>query len=164
MSKKIILLGCMIVFLQACSSSVKKSEPNVTSSPSGAIVSANGLKIGVTPLSTNLYKAFPTGWTDWKLSAQGVLTIKKTGCEDFTLKVDDAVLGKPIHARLKCSGKPVVIKTVPVQKPVTPVKHMPMKKMSKIERRLKELSHLFKSGVITKEEYKKTRVRILNEL
>jgi len=165
MLKKFILLSCIAILIQACgSSSIKDAAPNVTSNPSGASVYANGLKIGTTPLRSNLYKQFPTGWTDWALSAEGVLAIKKQGCEDFTLKVNDGVLAKPIHAKLKCSGKPVVTQTAPVQTKAMPVKQPAKKKMSKVEKRLKELSDLYEKGVITKEEYKITRKRILNEL
>ena len=164
MLKKIIPLCLVILFMQACgSSSVKEGAPNVTSSPSGASVFANGVKLGVTPLKTDLFKSFPASWQGWKLSATGVLAIKKSGCEDFAIKVNDGILIKPIHAKLKCNAKVVTPVSAPIRKDVRPVKK-PQKKMSKIEKRLNELTELHKKGVITDAEYKNTRKRILSEM
>jgi len=164
--RNIIFLG-IIVLLQACSSSaVKESRPSVTSSPSGAAVYANGLKLGVTPLKKDLFKVFPTSWNNWKLSASGVLVLKKQGCKDYTLKVNDAILLKPVHAKLKCGLKPVMSEEAPSPPPqaVTPQKLPVKKKMSKLEMRLNELTRLYKKGVITDQEYRSTRKRILDEI
>lgn len=167
MFKMTVLLSASIIFLQACGvSSVKNDTPNITSIPSGARVYANGLELGVTPLITDLFKAFPASWSDWKLSATGVLLLKKNGCEDYTLKVNDAVLAKPVYAKLKCSGRPVAGKPVPTKDmQLSAPSHMPAKKKSSgIEKRLNELGRLYKKGLITNEEYKASRKRILGEL
>ena len=161
-----------IVLLQACSgSSIKQQKlPNVTSNPSAATVYANSLELGKTPLRHNLYEAFPAGWENMAYQAQGVLMVKMDGCKDFTLKVTDFILSKPIHAELECSGAskpkdsmPVVKSGVaPGVKPATPVTKVNPR--GRTEKRLEELEVLYKKGVITKEEYKTTRERILNEL
>ena len=161
--RSIVFLS-MLVFLQACgSNSVKESRPNVTSSPPGASIYANGLKLGVTPLKVDLFKVFPTSWSGWQLSATGVLAFRKAGCEEYTIKVNDAIISKPVHAKLKCDKHYVAPAAVPVHKPAVMMKAK-KKKMTKIEKRLSELERLYKKGVITQDEYKATRKRILNEL
>lgn len=132
--------------------------PSVTSTPSGAGVYVNGVEIGKTPLHANLYDEFPAGWKNSIYQAQGVLQVKMEGCQDFILKVSDSILSKPIHAELNCSksSQPAILKAVAV--PAKP------KALSNTEKRLGELDALYKKGVITKEEYQKTRARILSEL
>ena len=165
---KRILISGLLVLLQACGTApVREATPNVTSTPSGASVFANGVKLGNTPLSVNLFKAFPTSWSGWQLSATGVLSIRKPGCEDFNLKVNDAVLSRPIHARLKC--RKAAAKSRGRHMPVRHKKQLPPAPAKPsysrdIERRLKELSRLHRKGVITDEEYRATRQRILGEL
>ena len=144
-----------VVLLQGCSDlSVKQQKlPSVTSSPSGATVYANILELGTTPLQHNLYDAFPAGWQNSTYQAQGILIIKMDGCKDYTLKINDFILSKPIHAELKCTRA-----TRPEKSGTITTPH------GGTEKRLEELEALYKKGVITKDEYKKTRERILNEL
>lgn len=156
-----------VIMLQSCSgSAVKEERPaDVTSNPSGAEVYANGDKLGVTPLHYKLYKVFPAAWKNWVYQAQGVLTVKMGGCEDFTLEVNDYVLSNPIHAELVCSEKmaPEVKSTVN-QEVKSPVEKTVASPQSETENRLNELKDLYERGVITREEYSETRERILNEL
>ena len=144
-----------IVLLQGCSDlSVKQQKrPSVTSNPSGAIVYANILELGKTPLTHNLYDAFPGGWQNSIYQAQGILIIKMDGCKDYTLKISDLILSKPIHADLNCNLATKSEKATPVTN-----------SHGQAEKRFEELEALYKKGVITKDEYKKTRERILNEL
>ena len=165
--RKVILTILGVLALQGCSSSsIKPDGPaNVTSTPTAAMVFANGVKLGQTPLRYNLYEAFPTGWNNWVLSATGVLMIKKEGCEDYSLQVNDYILSKPIHAELKCSEENQAEKVDSVVhevKPASPPANN--RSVSDIEKRLTELEVLFKNGVITSEEYKTTRMRILGDL
>jgi len=156
-----------VIMLQGCSGPVVKEEgpASVTSIPSGAEVYANGEKLGVTPLHYKLYKAFPAGWKNWMYQAQGVLMVKKDGCEDFTLQVNDYVLSHPVHAELVCSdkitpeGKSTANQEVKIQEggPVA-------SPQNEIENRLNELEDLYEKGVITRKEYSETRERILNEI
>lgn len=153
--QKTITFISAIFLLQACTaSSTKQSNtPNVTSNPSGAVVYANGLEIGKTPLQRNLYDEFPTGWQGTIYTAQGVLTMKMDDCKDFALKINDRILSEPIHADLECSEASSTEKSAPVAVP-----------QEGTEARLRKLEALYKKGLITKEEYKKTRERILSEL
>ena len=161
-----LMLGIMVVMQGCSSSSIKENAPaNVTSSPSGAAVYANGLKIGDTPLRADLYKAFPAGWIDWVYQATGVLMVKKQGCEDFALKVNDYILSQPIHAKLECHAVEKSRVEVPVRK-AEPVdeKKADTHPDEAIEARLRKLEGLYKKGLITSDEYNTTRKRILGEL
>ena len=157
-----LIISAMV--LQGCSgSSVKEqNQANVTSNPSGATVYADILEIGKTPLRHDLYDAFPAGWQNATYQAQGVLSVKKEGCEDFTLKVSDYILSKPIHAELKCNSISKSEKSAPEDKGATPATQIAPS--SGTEKRLNDLEALYKKGVITKDEYTSTRKRILNEL
>ena len=166
MLRTIGILGIALL-LQACvggSSSVKEAA-NVTSSPTGADVYANGTKIGTTPLHKNLYEVFPAGWENWVYQAQGTLMVKKEGCEDFSHKVGDRYLSKPIHVKLKCNGvvkpKPVMHQTKPAMQSQPAATAAPARG---VERRLQELDRLYKKGIINQQEYQATRKRILGEL
>jgi hypothetical protein len=163
------IVGAMVL-LQGCSgSSVKqKNLANVTSNPSGATVYANILELGKTPLRHNLFDAFPAGWQNSVYQAQGILIVKKEGCDDFTLKVTDHILRNPIHAELKCSETSKTKESMPVVKSgvtatVAPTVTPTATQRGGTEKRLVELEALYKKGVITKDEYKTTRERILNE-
>ena len=152
----LLIIGAIALMLGCASSSLNQQKPpNVTSSPSGATVYANLLELGKTPLKYNLYDAFQAGWDNSIYQAQGVLIVKKEGCKDFTLKVSDNILRKPIHAELEC-------KEVSKSEKLTPV--ITSTPNSGTEKRLEEAQALYKKGVITEDEYKKTRERILNEL
>jgi hypothetical protein len=155
MYKVILMVISSILLSQGCSgSSVKQQKPaDVTSNPSGATVYADDQKLGETPLRYKLYEAFPAGWKNAMFQAQGVLKVKTDGCEDFTLRVSDNVLSKPIHAELKCSEANKTEKSTTAVIP-----------HSGIEKKLEELDALKKKGIITKDEYDATRMRILNEL
>jgi hypothetical protein len=160
MFKAVITLFSTLLILQGCADvSVKQDKPpNVTSNPSGAAVFVNGLEIGKTPLHANLYDEFPAGWKNSIYQAQGVLQVKMDGCKDFVLKVSDSILSKPIHAELTCG------EASQSKKPIAAAASMTSKKSSNTEKRLGELDEIYKKGIITQEEYQKTRARILSEL
>lgn len=155
---KTIIIICTLLLLQGCAgSSVKQQEtPTVTSSPSGATVFANGLEIGKTPLKRNLFDDFPAGWQGAVYTAQGVLMMKMAGCKDYQLKINDRILSQPIHAELECNKVSATETSPPVA--------APQKETKETEARLKKLEALYQKGLVTKEEYKMTRERILNEL
>lgn len=159
MFKTIITIFSTLLLLQGCAGTPieQQKSPNVTSTPSGAVVYANNLEIGKTPLQRNLYDEFPAGWQGSTYTAQGVLMMKMEGCEDYALKINDRILSKPIHADLKCDTASAPKKSIAVE---TTQK----KTESATEKRLKEVEALFKKGIITEDEYQKTRERILSEL
>jgi hypothetical protein len=137
----------------------------VTSSPTGASVYANGEKLGITPLHYKLYKAFPAGWKDMMFQAQGVLTLKMDGCEDYILNVNDYLLSNPIHAELKCDGADSSALQQPAQQDAgNASRQRAILPRAEVETRLKKLESLYQDGLITEDEYNATRKRILDEL
>jgi len=154
MFKSTILISSIILLLQGCNSaSVKPEAANIKSTPSGATVYANNLKLGITPLHHDLYEAFPAAWKNSQYQAQGLLALKKSGCEDFSIEVNDLLLSKPIHAELKCDDTTN-----------SDISDFLNTSENTITQRLTEVESLFKQGVITEDEYKATRKRILSEL
>lgn len=171
MYKPTAIIISSLYLLQGCANSPTEQQklPNVTSNPSRAIVYANGLEIGKTPLKRNLFDDFPAGWQNSVYTAQGVLIMKKVGCKDYTLKINDRILSEPIHAELECDNVSAFEKLTPAVRAQNKIKNIDENKAkSKTEgttqKRLKELEGLFKKGIITKDEYQTTRARILNEL
>ena len=97
--------------------------------------------------------------------AQGVLIVKMDGCEDYTLKVNDFILSKPVHAELECSEPgSSEVSTTAVEDNATPVVMPVVAPASETEKRLEQLESIYDKGMITDEEYRATRERILNEL
>ena len=154
----ILLPGC------AGSSATHQKPANVTSNPSGAEVYADGKKLGVTPLRYKLYKAFPASWRDAMYQAHGVLTVSLDGCKDFILEVNDYVLSNPIHAELECiEPGESVSSSSDTQHKNEPMVAPTVRPVGGTEQRLKELEGLYSKGIITADEYKATRERILIE-
>jgi hypothetical protein len=161
------LIILAVILLPGCSDSTVKQEgpADVTSSPTGATVYANGEKLGITPLHYRLYKAFPAGWKDMMFQAQGVLMLKMDGCEDYILDVNDYILSKPIHAELKCDGADSSVLQQPAQQDAgNDSLQRAISPQSEVETRLNKLEYLYQDGVITQDEYKATRKRILDEI
>jgi hypothetical protein len=156
-----------VITLSGCSGSTMKQEgqADVTSSPAGATVYANGEKLGVTPLHYKLYKAFPAGWKDMMFQAQGVLMVKMDGCEDYILNVNDYILSNPIHAELKCDEVDRSALQAPAQQDSgNASQQRTILPEGEVETRLRKLESLYQDEVITEDEYKATRKRILEEL
>lgn len=156
-----------IISLYGCSNSAVNMEgpAAVTSTPSAATVYANGKIIGVTPLHYNLYKAFPAGWKNMMYQAQGVLMLKKEGCEDYIVNINDYILSQPVHAELKCDETGITIAPDPAAPDINEASQASdVMQQTDTEKRLKELESLYEKGVITEDEYTGTRARILNEL
>lgn len=163
MHKAMIVIISSLLFGCSMSTTKQANVADVTSNPAGATVYANGLILGETPLQHALYEAFPASWSGGTYQARGVLTLKKAGCEEYTLKISDYILSQPIHADLKCSPTSTTqtknnnTENSAILSTAKPVQNT-------IEKRISELEALYNKGVITKDEYEKNRARILNEL
>jgi Short C-terminal domain/PEGA domain len=163
-------LAVSLTLLPACSTNPFRSDQtdpgkqgriiSVTSSPSGATVRANGNKLGVTPMTVNIDKSFPSSWVraeDYGIvyRVSGKLTIEKNGCEDYTVPVSHTAPADDVNVTLVCKEEK------PMPGPAETVKPVMSENM---EQRLKKLDKLYRDGVISSEEYNQHRNRILGEL
>jgi hypothetical protein len=141
----------------------------IDSEPQGAQVFVAKNQVGVTPLVVVLDETFPMHWTsNVKKDDEGfafyrrldTLTIKKDGCETYSALVDTADLAHDIKIVLKCDPnyKPPVAVTPPSATPTQPAQ------TDTLEQRLQRLESLKQKGLITDEEYRTQRQRVLGEI
>ncbi len=144
------------------------SKITLDSDPQGAQVAVDGREIGTTPLPVVLDQVFPMHWTGRVDSDVGpgfafyrrleTVTFKKDGCDPYTSTLTGDALTHDVKVTLKCN---------PNYKPAaTPAAATPAAAPQKgtIEQRLEELKSLKEKGLITDNEYRKQRQRILNQL
>jgi len=168
--RMLVPLAVSVALLPACSSNPFASQQtgsgkqgrviNVTSTPAGATVRADGTKLGVTPLQVDIDASFPRKWVaaeDYGVvhRVSGNLTLEKSGCDDYTVPVSHIAPVEDINVTLVCKDD------VPEPTPAETAKPAMSEDM---EQRLRKLDKLYRDGVITAEEYKQHRARILGEL
>lgn len=153
-----LLAGC------AGTSSLTESPAKgikVSSDPAGATVVANGAELGQTPLQIVPGNHFRSGFVGLSYRYVGKLSVKKPGCETWSTDVNDFVLSKDIHAKLKCDPNyraPEPASTVSVNPATgTPVQESAADRLERIE-------NLRKKGLISDDEYKQLRARVLDKL
>ncbi len=123
----------------------------IESTPPGAEVYVMGEKIGVTPININHKDVFPNTYPREKESVYGRVTLKKAGCADFTRTVSVEIGSAGLRAQLDCGDLNPASSKVP-------------RSSETIEQRLDKIKDLLSKGLITEEEAKKARERVLNDL
>jgi hypothetical protein len=166
----LVPLAISVTLLPACSSNPFGSEQTdsgkqgriitVTSTPSGATVRANGDKLGETPLKVDIDKSFPRSWVpaeDYGIvyRVSGKLSVEKSGCDDYTVPVSPTAPAEDLDVTLVCTQQTPAPSAAETPEPVIP---------ETMEQRLKKLDKLYRDGVISSDEYKQHRDRILGEL
>lgn len=127
----------------------------IDSIPPGVDVYVMGEKIGVTPLQVSRKDVFPHIYPREKESVYGKITLKKEGCADYTRIVSTEIVSNGLHAQLDCGDKRTAPSPASVAAPVTG---------ETAEQRLEKIRDLLNKGLITEEDAKKARERIVNEL
>ncbi|HUW00043.1 MAG TPA: PEGA domain-containing protein [Gallionella sp.] len=127
----------------------------IESDPSGAAVYVMGENIGVTPLKISQKDVFPTVYPGKKQSLYGKVTIKKTGCADFTKTVNGNIIVNGLRAKLDCGNNNPAPSATSGVTPQT---------SETVEQRLDKIKELLNKGLISEDEAKQARARILNEL
>ena len=139
----------------------------IESVPPGAQVRVSGRDIGVTPLTVELDKAFPRHWnTRIKSDEEGfafyrrleTLDLTKDGCEPYTRQVVEADLARDIKILLTCDPnyQPAAV-VAPAAVPAAGAN-------GSMESRLRTLDELKSKGLVTEDEYRAQRQRLLNGL
>lgn len=150
--------------LSACASTGGSSETQsgrirITAEPAGAMAYADGAELGATPLTIAPGNHFRSGFVGFSYRYVGKLSIKKPGCETWSTEVNDAILSKDIHANLKCDPnyRPAAAAPAPGTPAGTATGDQAIERLERIE-------SLRRKGLISEEEYKQLRGRILEKL
>ena len=120
---------------------------------------ANGKPIGKTPMEIKTDEVFPPRWVGSSYMVKGNLVLEKEGCQKYQMDVNDTVLSKNIKAALSCSD--VESQSAPAAAVAVPAK--PAVEQN-VEQRLQQVKDLYDKGVITEQEYKAQRKRILDKI
>lgn len=132
----------------------------IESEPSGAEVYVMGEKVGVTPLQISHKDVFPNIYPKEKVSVYGRVTLKKAGCSDFTRTVNAEISSVGLRAQLDCGD---MNPASPTTSSARTAGDAP-RSSETVEQRLDKIKDLLNKGLITEEEAKKTRERVLNDL
>lgn len=154
-----LLAGCAGT---GSSSGSQSGQIRITSEPAGAIAYADGAELGATPLSIVPGNHFRSGFVGLSYRYVGKLSIKKAGCDTWTTDVNDAILGKDIHAKLKCD--PNYQPPAPTAAAPSPGTPAGAATGDQAIERLERIEALRKKGLISEEEYKQARARIIDKL
>lgn len=131
----------------------------INTDPQGAQVYVAGREIGVTPVTVVLDERFPRHWTGrahpdeeavFSYRRMETVDFKKEGCQPYTHVYVEQELKDDVMVRLKCD---------PNYKPAAPAASA-----HSLEQRLRALDDLKSKGLVTDEEYKAQRQRILNSM
>jgi hypothetical protein len=143
-----------LLLMAGCSSGGSAFPPagnapfKVESDPAGAAVYVMGENMGVTPMQLSHTDVFPNIYPREQESLYGKIILRKAGCKDYTRTVSGDVTNFGLHAKLDC-GAPPTAAQVPSET---------------VEQRLDKVKDLLNKGLISEDEAKKARARILNEL
>jgi hypothetical protein len=164
-SKKWLALLAFTAGLSACASTGSNESQGgrirITSEPAGATAYADGAEIGATPLEIVPGNHFHSGFAGFSYRYVGKLSLKKAGCETWSNEVNDNILSKDINTKLKCDPnfQPAPAASAPAagSPAISPAKDHSIERLEQIEA-------LHKKSLISDEEYKQLRARILEQL
>jgi hypothetical protein len=131
------------------------SAIQIDSDPPGAEIFVMGERIGTTPAMISPKKIFPTTYPKDQESLYGRVLLTKDGCADLIKAVSTKVMNTGLHARLECADQ----HPTPTSKPTEAVDVG-----GNVEQRLMKIRDLLDKGLITDEEAKRARDRIINNL
>lgn len=150
--------------------SFKARRFRVDSVPGGAEVFVIGGRVGITPLTLSERDIYPNWYPDAQADLYGMIMLRKAGCAEYSRRVglDDIEAG--IEARLDCgqdagAGTPLpAADPPPVAAPPAAADAGTLPAAAAMERRLRQLKvlqELFEDGLITGQEERSIRKRIL---
>lgn len=119
----------------------------VTSKPAGATVYVMGKEVGKTPLEITTNQVFPVTYPKELENKFGRVELKYPGCQPYEKPVSGSIMANGLKAHLKCTSLAA-----------------PAESSKTASERLRQLKSLFDEGLITKDEYKAKRQKILQDL
>lgn len=142
----------------------------VESTPGGADVFTIGGRIGKTPLSLSERDIYPNWYPDDQAHLYGMVILRKAGCNDYSKRLTLDDIGKGIMAQLDCNEAALPAKAGPETLHTQEAPHESTATgqsthaatMQRRLRQLKVLQELLDDGLITDEEERTIRKRILN--
>jgi hypothetical protein len=158
----VLSLSATAMVLQGC-----LSVPiNVRSDPSGANVLADGKLIGTTPMQMRADRVFPARRKGLDWHREGTLTLERTGCAPKTLEVDNELLKRSLNVDLECRPDAPAIVNAPTATSASrsAATRSSVPTSGSTAERLEELERLRKKDLITDQEYRAIRKRILDQL
>lgn len=159
-SRAVLTLLCAAALGGCASTSLESGGPRtsilIDSEPQGASVRITGKLIGVTPVNANIDSVFPKHWTSKvETDDEGfaffrrmeTVEVSKDGCDLFSKRFMEADLKADVKVTLRCD----------------PNYRAPAAENS-AEQRLRTLDELRSKGLISDDEFRDQRQRILNSL
>jgi hypothetical protein len=163
MSHRLTFPLVSLLFVTGCTGPMRQGTPDtiaVQSDPAGAHVMVMGKDLGVTPLTLPVKAVFPASYTPEQEALYGRVTLLKDGCAEYVATVDNRALGRGLKAQLDCAAVTSVPAAPAAQAAETPA---PAAARAPAQR-LRMLDDVHKEGLISDEEYRQLRQRILDEL
>ena len=170
------LMVSTAMLLSACGSSPllpplgkQADKLDITSDPLGAEVVVMGARVGVTPLTLDQDRVFPVVYPREHQSLYGVVELRKPGCTTQSVKVGTKTVTKGVQVKLVCGEVAVPAAAVPAMRQSVPVPALePVREVSRdystYATRLRQIIELREKGLITEQESREIRQRILGEL
>ena len=142
----------------------------VESTPAGADVFVIGGKLGKTPLRLSERDIYPNWYPDDQAHLYGMVILRKAGCADYSKRLTLDDIGKGVQVQLDCYQDAAPAEQVP---PAVHAQQAPPESaatgqstrpamMQRRLRQLKVLQELLDDALITEEEERTIRKRILN--
>ena len=141
----------LAVALSGCAAMPKDASIiPVESDPPGATVYVLDKAYGTTPLVLRHQDVFPVTYDPARQHLYGRIVLRKEGCREHAQPVSTKVYARGLSVRLDCGP-------VGAGQPAAPLP-------TTVENRLRQLKDLREQGLVTEEEAREIRQRILNDL
>ena len=156
MQKKLITSLLWIPLISACSGLPQLSEHKnnipVASVPTGASIYVMGKFHSTTPSVVNLYSVHPITYNREDESLYGRIIIKHAGCQEKSVVVNSQIISKGLTTTLDCTEK---TKIIPKQRDNID---------KSVVQRLQQLQTLKDKKLISDEEFREIRIRLLDSI
>lgn len=153
-----------LAFVAGCAPvGAKPDRVAVSSEPPGADIYVMGAKLGATPDSIPLGAIFPSTYPAEHQRLYGTIEVRKPGCVSATQPVSTRGVARGVHVKLDC-GQPAAADTGTGPPPPQPPPAASPASRSDAEQRLRQVRDWLDQGLISEEEAREVRRRILGDL